>query len=233
MEGHKERRKSLRDALPIFKQAADMASSSKGEFKSGDDEEALEHVGAFNTNMKLLKNMVVKSLSSDLNGKTKEIDFKAFSEIVKKCNLKELASLEVFNIFDIGNTGTIDPREFLLTMLAFRTDLAAVVDYSDESGDSKARVEVTSRPNAAADDEDEIRLYFNVFDINETGTIDIEELKIAVNFLLYMGSDEPHSLPNIQELFSAIDVTQNGLIDFQEFKQFYRHLITSNASFRR
>ena len=86
--------------------------------------------------------------------------------------------------------------------------------------------------SAPAENDDEVRLLFHVFDIKETGYIEIEELRIAVNFLLYMGSDQPQTLPNIHELFATIDVTKDGKICFSEFKQFYKHLIASHVSLR-
>ena len=49
----------------------------------------------------------------------------------------------MFSIFDIGNTGTINPKDFLLTMLAFKPE--------DESSPSKGNGEEAAR------------LYFNIF----------------------------------------------------------------------
>jgi hypothetical protein len=72
-----------------------------------------------------------------------EIEYEAFLEILHQCDLPELANHQVFNIFDIGNTGTINPKDFLLTMLAFRPDDEAVA--ARESGEEAAR------------------LYFNIF----------------------------------------------------------------------
>lgn len=270
LEGHTKRRKSLRDAIPIFRHASDVAllsashSRSQSQFEVVDqvDEGTRNDVEAFQSKMRILKNMVVTSIAGGGGhwgagvGGRKEINYTAFTELLTECHLQELCTLHVFNIFDIGNTGTIDPREFLLTMLAFRTDnggaggegsssgasgipamLARHKENKDEDGDpfsgSVSMSHVTDsqhhqQPAPPGENEDEIRLLFNVFDIKETGYIDLEELKIAVNFLLYMGSDQPQALPNIHELFSIIDVSQNGRIDYPEFKQFYRHLIASH-----
>ena len=259
LEGNAKRRKSLRDAIPIFKQA----SSTQFEVLDQVDETARNDVEVFHSKMRVLKNKVVSSITEGGHwgagaGGRKEIDYTAFTNMLKECHLEELCSLHIFNIFDIGNTGTIDPREFLLTMLAFRTDklhiageesggLGPAVEQSgEENGEGEGGVSVclsTSHVDMASTnnqspvsrvdkDEDEIRLLFNVFDIKETGYIDLEELKIAVNFLLYMGSDQPQTLPNVHELFSLIDVSQNGRIDYCEFKQFYRHLISSHISLK-
>jgi Ca2+-binding EF-hand superfamily protein len=190
--------------------------------------------------MKVLKHMVVSSISSNLTEGNKEIDYTTFTNMLKECNLQELCSLQIFNIFDIGNTGTIDPREFLLTMVAFRHDkpMCKIDDtreievYDDLEatalGDCKS--DDSSDYESASDRDDEVRLLFNLFDIKDAGYIELDELRIAVNFLLYMGSDQPQTLPNIHELFSTIDVAKNGRIDFPEFKQFYKHLIASHIS---
>jgi Ca2+-binding EF-hand superfamily protein len=240
LEGHTKRRKSLRAALPIFKQASDVALLSSTQFEELDQrEEVINEVKVFHSKMKVLKNMVVSSISGNLTEGRKEIDYITFTGMLKECHLQELCSLQVFNIFDIGNTGTIDPREFLLTMLAFRTDkpihnMGRVVEKGNEDDETSiSRIEMSptgKKPEEISENEEEIRLFFNVFDIKETGYIDLEELKIAVNFLLYMGSDQPQTLPNIHELFSIIDVAQNGRIEYPEFKQFYKHLIASHIS---
>jgi serine/threonine protein kinase len=236
MEGHKKRKHSLREALPIFKHASDAALLSPEIDEV--EEDIRTEVEEFNSKMKVLKNMVVNSISGDVTGDRKEIDYNHFIEMLKACHLQELCSLQVFNIFDIGNTGTIDPREFLLTMLAFRTDKPKLnsprrrTASRGEEGENVTvlNIEVSPDPMTTVENEDEIRLFFNVFDIKETGYIELDELKIAVNFLLYMGSDQPQTLPNIHELFSIIDVAQTGRIDYSEFKQFYRHIIASNLS---
>jgi hypothetical protein len=48
--------------------------------------------------------------------------------MLMECDLEEMCTLKVFNIFDIGNTGTVDPKEFLLTMLAFRPEPVPLPD---------------------------------------------------------------------------------------------------------
>lgn len=225
---HTKRKKSLAEAIPIFRAASSvkLLLECKEDLNTA-DANIIDDVEEFNSKMKVLKKMVVSSLSVTDTGVRKEIDYTTFIGMLKECHLQELCSLQIFNIFDIGNTGTIDPREFLLTMLAFRPDKHANdLSSSSNEGNSDRVGEEHKSPH----NDDEIRLFFNVFDINETGYIDLEELKTAVNFLLYMGSNQPQALPNVHELFTIIDVTQNGQIDFSEFKQFYRHLISSHVS---
>ena len=243
MEGHTKRKRNLREALPILKQSSDVALLTSTQIEELDEsEQVMKKVNAFHAKMKLLKNMVVNSITRNISEK-KEINYETFTGMLKECQLQELCTLQIFNIFDIGNTGTIDPREFLLTMLAFRAEKPEVAGYNRRlSIEDKEGADVTvsniemmcnkknSETEIELENEDEIQLFFNVFDIKETGYIDLEELKIAVNFLLYMGSDQPQLLPNVDELFSIIDVSQNGQIDYSEFKQFYRHVIASHLS---
>jgi Zn-dependent alcohol dehydrogenase len=61
-------------------------------------------------------------------------------------------------------------------------------------------------------------------DINESGFIDLEELKVAVAFLLeeesfpmgMMGGDatSTSATSSVEDLFAAIDVAKDGRIDF-------------------
>ena len=91
-------------------------------------------------------------------------------------------------------------KDFLLTMVAFRphpTDSKEVRDVIDKTvrEDSKLDLETPNKPNPILEVEqnfstmdDQCRLYFNVFDINETGYIDKEELKLVVGSLLQEGN---------------------------------------------
>jgi Ca2+-binding EF-hand superfamily protein len=66
--------------------------------------------------------------------------------VLQSSGLPELATVHVFKIFDIYDTGTISMKEFLFTMLAFRPP-----DSDEDGGEDE---------DAAA------RLYFQIFDIN-------------------------------------------------------------------
>mmetsp|Transcript_3838 Transcript_3838/g.5968 ORF Transcript_3838/g.5968 Transcript_3838/m.5968 type:complete len:729 (+) Transcript_3838:136-2322(+) len=138
-----------------------------------------------------------------------EINYAGFVEILLQCGLPELANPAVFSIFDIGSSGTVNIKEFLLTMLAFKPI------NSDPLEDSNAR------------------LYFQIFDINETGYIDLEELKLVVACLLQTctvdaasygvtdNSERDTSIPDIEALFEAMDTGKTGRINFEQFKTFY------------
>jgi len=148
-------------------------------------------------------------IHEDMDTAEGEINYATFVEILLQCGLPELANPAVFTIFDIGNSGTINIKEFLLAMLAFKPITC------DPLEDSNAR------------------LYFQIFDINDTGYIDLEELKMVVACLLQASpveaaprdvlgiSENKTSIPDIEALFEAMDTEKSGRIDFQQFKTFY------------
>jgi serine/threonine protein kinase/Ca2+-binding EF-hand superfamily protein len=135
-----------------------------------------------------------------------EVDYHVFVDMLKRADLMELASPAVFNIFDIGKTRTIDLKEFLTTMLAFRPEDT---------------------------DTDAARLYFNIFDIQDTGFIDKDELRICLELLLMddssRGEGGAGSLPKVDEVFDTMDFTNTGSIDFNEFKTFYEAVLTATT----
>jgi len=73
------------------------------------------------------------------------------------------------------------------------------------------------------------RFYFNMFDIDGTGSINIHELALALSCIvadesnaLYMDASQLESTSeDVQHLFDAIDTKNTGTIDFDEFKAFY------------
>mmetsp|Transcript_22186 Transcript_22186/g.32284 ORF Transcript_22186/g.32284 Transcript_22186/m.32284 type:complete len:633 (+) Transcript_22186:58-1956(+) len=174
---------------------------------------------AYENKMKALKSMVVSSMavkdSDDANDG--EIDFPAFVTILLQCNLPELATPQVFKIFDIGRTGTIDLKDFLVTMVAFKD-----TDEVEESDTDAA-----------------VRFYFNMFDIDGTGSINIHELALVLSCIvadesnpLYMDASqlEPTS-EDIQHLFDVIDTNKTGTIDFEEFKAFYETVLINSQKY--
>lgn len=151
-------------------------------------------------------------------------------------------------------SGSVDMKDFLLTMVAFRPDPPAS-DMNMDSGINKPNPILESEQCMSTMD-DQCRLYFNVFDINETGYIDLEELKLVVSSLLQEGrpvssetveNDENNDskrrgsmgseggaavyktvpgMGNIEELFEIIDVDKSGQINYEEFQKFYDAVLT-------
>jgi hypothetical protein len=104
-------------------------------------------------------------------------------------------------------------------------------------------------------EEDSIRLYFNLFDLNQSGRIDHNELKLCLENLLpeeilrgrsISNPEDPHPFgftdshspernsiglaTSIFEMFLAVDTSKDGYIDFEEFKQFYQTIMKSTSS---
>lgn len=80
---------------------------------------------------------------------------------------------------------------------------------------------------------EQARLYFDMFDIRETGYIELDELKQIVGCLMIddisQSTDSPQSFGgmtnSIEELFRAMDVKKTGIIDFDEFRLFYHTVL--------
>ena len=217
-----ERQKSLMAVVPMLRESTMsvaqrsmkvMRSLSRSESTPTHPPCLAKEISEFNGKLKNLKTMVVRRMSTTMESVNPEINYDAFVDMLTQCRLDELCTPAVFNIFDIGNTGTVDPKEFMMTMIAFRP--------------------VISSEGSTGGDDDidaDARLYFDMFDIKETGFIDMDELRLAVKFLLFMGTDEPQDLPDVEDMFNAIDLAKNGRIDYDEFKIFYKQLLTSQNS---
>jgi hypothetical protein len=123
------------------------------------------------------------------------------------------------------HVGSVDMKDFLLTMIAFRPDpepktssrepLNAMDRKVFDSGANlTAENSMPNKPNPILEAEksmssmdDQCRLYFNVFDINETGTIDMEELKLVVGSLLREGKSVS---TDMTDSIAAVTAAQGG-----------------------
>lgn len=70
----------------------------------------------------------------------------------------------------------------------------------------------TSRPGLSADEVEEIREAFNLFDTDGSGTIDPKELKTAMQSLGFESKNQ-----TIYQMIGDIDKDGSGEIDFDEF----------------
>jgi Ca2+-binding EF-hand superfamily protein len=77
-----------------------------------------------------------------------------------------------------------------------------------------------------------IRFYFNMFDINGTGRITLDDLQLVIKSITRIEdlTQGPTSPTEIQTLFEEMDTKKTGDIDFDEFKQFYRLVMISTNS---
>jgi len=181
--------------------------------------------------------------------RNKDITFSTFVRLLSEVGLQQLANQQVFSIFDIGNTGTVDITNFLLALLAFRPENEPEQEGCDEG--------CSGRCASAA------RLYFDMFDINNTGYIDLEEMKVIVRCMLlkdkyeesrasmrlslgvsatgsgkYRKSLKPAlsrsesakrinvKSADVDTLFNVIDVNKSGKIYFDDFRKFYDTMLS-------
>jgi len=149
-----------------------------------------------------------------------EITFPNFIIILNRVDLSQLATREVFDIFDRDHTGIVDMKEFLLTILAFYPN---PYDY-DTTIDNHT------------DNDNAVRLFFNLFDVKETGCIDLEELKLVIGCLLAddiknqsTSQLQVVTMKHVEELFDTMDLERNGIISFEEFKIFYNTILKSTV----
>ena len=79
-----------------------------------------------------------------------------------------------------------------------------------------------------------IRFYFNMFDIDGTGKISLDELHTVVRSITAGVSEEKSNRPvnsiDVEAMFHAIDTKKTGYIDFDEFKEFYLAVMVSTTS---
>lgn len=93
-------------------------------------------------------------------------------------------------------------KEFLLTLTSFRTDKAAA---------------------------DSASLYFEVFDVDGSGSISKDEL-LTVMHMMLDGGDEMLQDPTFRSLFDDVDVNADGTISIEEFSCFFETM-TNHSSF--
>mmetsp|Transcript_2935 Transcript_2935/g.4448 ORF Transcript_2935/g.4448 Transcript_2935/m.4448 type:complete len:650 (+) Transcript_2935:131-2080(+) len=141
----------------------------------------------------------------------REITFPSFVAIMLQCDLPELATPEVFRIFDISKTGTIRLQDFLLTMVALRESTACPEDIDDTDAN--------------------IRLYFDLFDVDDNGTISVNDLMLALECLFRSDNSTTNQCiaHDVNSLFETMDIHQSGQVDFNEFKEFYEAVLVNSS----
>lgn len=154
------------------------------------------------------------------------IDFEGFHIVILEADKKiahgklvNLATREVFNIFDWNMDGSVDYLEFLFTLSSFRNDL---------------NWESTS---------DVARLYYEIFDLYSKNTIPIDVLAYVLNKLetdMLLGHEEdsydvpmtPNSkntekillAKEMRAMVESMDADGDGQISFEEFETFFEFL---------
>ena len=128
-------------------------------------------------------------------------------------------------------------KEFLFTLLAMKpcdveiTDPKFAVSRSNSFHADKITL---PRRATAIRMVDDARLYFDMFDVKQTGYIDIEELQLVMDFMI--PKDDEHNTDTInaqvEDMFHFMDKGKNGRIDFDEFKEFYRAVMVASTQMK-
>ncbi len=87
------------------------------------------------------------------------------------------------------------------------------------------------------DEEEIIRFYFNMFDFDNTGTIDLDELKLVIRCICTDHSNtntkveyDAPTESDIVAMFEAMNTKKTGTIDYEEFKTFYNTLLITSST---
>lgn len=229
------RRKRLEEAVPL------LASPSYGTLFNYTEE-------SFNNKLRALKRVALEVLRSQSGQKicdppykklrpcTAEFDYFNFVKAMTEAGLAELGCPQVFRIFDIDGSGSIDLKEFLLTIIAFRPAPQNATDCNESVREAAG-------------------LYFDVFDLDSNGMIDLEEMRLVVSCVLLDEMVNPTTLSatpassvmepksyssseladidgetdirveTVDDLFREFDKSKDGQIDFEEFLSLYQALL--------
>jgi serine/threonine protein kinase len=175
--------------------------------------------------------------------KNGEIPYEGFIALLKCVELDEFATPDVFKIFDGAKSGSVDMKEFLLTMLAMkRTDETdslhsevqmprlGSIGNSSFHGDT---IQIPRR-NTAIRLVDDAKLYFDMFDVKQTGYIDIDELKLVMDFMIPQEDNSNKEALNdqVEEMFHFMDKEQNGVVSLNEFNEFYKAVMVASTQLK-
>lgn len=149
------------------------------------------------------------------------LDYLTFISVMQEADLADMANRRVFNIFDSAHTGYINMQDFLLTMAAFNTSMNRRLkrSVSLEWGVNETQTQHL----------EEARVYFDIFDMNGRGYIELHELKLVVGCFNMRQSAEfaDKDVCDIDLLFSTMDPSGSGRVEFDQFASFFKRLSSS------
>ncbi len=113
-----------------------------------------------------------------------------------------LATPEAFNIFDINQSGKVDYYEYMLNIASLRVD------------------------HNLSNPEEEAKMYFQIFDIDNDGSILYDEFKGVMHHLIGCSNEKYNvNFNEIHHLFEHLETNQG--INIDAFKIFYKSLLLS------
>ena len=126
-----------------------------------------------------------------------------------------------FDMFDTDHSGDISADELVALMgqlgkevtLQDAKDMIKTVDQNGD-GDIDFREFIIMMQDNAADNEDELRKAFDIFDADNSGYIDRDELKLVMTQLLGTNLSEEE----LANMMAEADTDNDGQISFEEFK---------------
>jgi calmodulin len=137
-------------------------------------------------------------------------------------NESQIADFRVaFNLFDKAGTGEIPTSQLGIVMKNLGHNLKpeqleecieAVDGDGSGSVDFDEFLALMAKKTKEAEDEQELREAFRVFDKNNRGVIDVADLKIIFNAL---DPDMPED--EIDQIIQEVDEDGSGTVDFEEF----------------
>merc|ERR1712110_1192173 len=147
-----------------------------------------------------------------------------WESICKDFNLTEDQYQEyksAFDMFDTDGSGDISCTELVSVMTqlgkaASEEDARAMIQTVDENGDGEIdfREFINMMKSNDTDTDDELRRAFDIFDADNSGFIDREELKAVIAKL--MGA--PLSEEELDAMMKEADTNSDGQVSFEEFK---------------
>lgn len=125
-------------------------------------------------------------------------------------------------------------KDFLITMLAMkRVEETSTIPLPSSLTQSPSTDDVISLPrrSTAIRLVDDAKLYFDMFDVKQTGYIDMDELKLVMDFMVpdEDANNKEALNEHVEEMFQFMDRANNGRVDFNEFKEFYNAVMVAST----
>jgi serine/threonine protein kinase/Ca2+-binding EF-hand superfamily protein len=189
------------------------------------------------------------------------LNFETFSKLMIESDLPALASHRVFRIFDIDDKGVIHMKDFLLTMAAFYPSQSHGTfrsHWNYKTENSNEVLNCTSTSSCEGENEEMLpddftesiaRYYFDIFDLTNSGYLDLDQLKHSVGCFIDYDLSSPLNTPerhleiydsawksrsssdligvqemDIETLFTQIDTERKGKINFEQFLKYFKKL---------